>query len=121
MHHITDDAELVKVASSSLSTKGLFESNLFLRQVGSSKSFRIGTYLHVVNVVAVPGSAEELIAKSQDQDVLDHLLAQVVVDSEDLILGPVRCKRSLELSRAAKILAKRLLYLFSNRLLAFTR
>jgi hypothetical protein len=47
------------------------------------------TYLNVVDVVTVPVGAEEFIAKSENQDVLDHLLTKVVVNTEDLLLLPV--------------------------------
>jgi hypothetical protein len=56
------------------------------------------TDLHVVDMVPVPSSTKELVAESQDQDVLDHLLTQVVVNAEDLVLGPVRGERTLKLS-----------------------
>ena len=49
-------------------------------------------------MVAVPGGTEELVAESQDEDVLDHLLAEIMVDSEDLVLDPVRRQRLLQLS-----------------------
>lgn len=71
-------------------------------------------YLHVVDVVSVPGGTEELVTKSKNQDVLDHLLAQVVVNAEDLVLRPVGRKRFLEVSRALEVLAKRLLDLLST-------
>lgn len=60
-------------------------------------------------MVPVPGSAKELVSESQNEDVLDHLLAQVVVNSENLVLNPVGGKRALELSGAGKIFSKRLL------------
>jgi hypothetical protein len=56
------------------------------------------TYLYVVDVVSVPSSAKELVAEPENQDVLDHLLAQVMVNAEDLVLGPVRAQCLLELS-----------------------
>ena len=62
-------------------------------------------------MVPVPSGAEELVSKSQDEDVLDHLLAQVVVDAEDLILDPVRGKCPLEFTRTSKVFAERLLNL----------
>jgi hypothetical protein len=40
-------------------------------------------------VLAVPGSAKELVAETKDKNVLDHFLAQVVVDAENLLLLPV--------------------------------
>jgi hypothetical protein len=41
-------------------------------------------------VVSVPCSAEERVSKSEDQNILDHLLAKVVVNSEQLLLVPIR-------------------------------
>ena len=67
------------------------------------------TYLDVVDVVAVPVGAEELVAKSKDQDVLDHLLTKVVVNTEDLLFLPVRLQSVLEFSGASKVLTERLL------------
>jgi hypothetical protein len=50
-------------------------------------------------VVPVPGGAEELVAESEDEDVLDHLLAEVVVDTEDLLLLPVGAEGAVKLTR----------------------
>lgn len=52
-------------------------------------------YLHIIDVVAVPRGAKEFITETQDQDVLDHLFAKIVIDTEDLILLPVRFQCSL--------------------------
>jgi hypothetical protein len=60
-------------------------------------------------VVPVPRGAKELVSKSKNEDVLDHFLAQVVVNSEDLVFDPVGRKRALKLSGAGKIFAERLL------------
>jgi hypothetical protein len=70
-------------------------------------------YLHVVDMVSVPGCAKELVAESEDEDVLDHLLTKVVINTVELILVPVRGKRALKLSGAREIFAKRLLDLFA--------
>lgn len=51
-------------------------------------------------MVTVPGSVEELVAKAHDEDVLDHLLTQVVVDTEDLLFLPVGLEGLLEVARA---------------------
>lgn len=40
-------------------------------------------------MVAIPSSAEELVSESKNQDVLNHFLTQVVVNSENLLLLPV--------------------------------
>jgi hypothetical protein len=65
-------------------------------------------------VVPVPCGAKELVTESQDEDVLDHLLAQVVINTVELVLVPIRCKRALELARAGEILSKWLLDLVSH-------
>ena len=59
--------------------------------------------------MAVPGGVEELVTKAHDEDVLDHLLAQVVVDTEDLLLLPVGLESFLKVARAVKVLSERLL------------
>jgi hypothetical protein len=42
--------------------------------------------LHVGDVVAVPDRLENRVGEPQHQDVLNRLLAEVVVDPEDLLL-----------------------------------
>lgn len=58
------------------------------------------TYLNIIDVMAVPGSVEELVSKAEDEDVLDHLLSEIVVNTEDLVLLPVGLEGLLEVSRA---------------------
>ena len=70
------------------------------------------SYLNVVDVVTVPGGIEELVAKAHDEDVLDHLLTQVVVDTKDLLFLPVRLEGFLEFTRALQVFSKWLLNLF---------
>jgi hypothetical protein len=92
LHHISDDSEFVKVSASALRPKWFLEGDL-----------------NTVDVVSIPGRTEELISEAEDEDVLDHLFSEVVVDTEDLLLFPVRLKRLLQFSRASKILSKWLL------------
>jgi hypothetical protein len=94
LHDITDDAELIEVASAALSAERLLKCDL-----------------DVVDVVTVPRGVEELVAESQDENVLDHLLTEVVVNTEDLLLLPVRIQSLLQIAGALKILAERLLNL----------
>ena len=42
--------------------------------------------LNVVDVTAIPDRLEDAVGEAEDQDVLDGLLAQVMVDAEDLPL-----------------------------------
>jgi hypothetical protein len=81
LHDIANDAKFVKVAPTAFRAEGLFEGNLY-----------------AVDVVAVPCGTKEFVAESENQQVFDHLLAKVVVDTEDLLLGPVRLQRLLQLS-----------------------
>ena len=46
-----------------------------------------GRDLHVVDVVAVPDRLEDAVGEPQHQDVLHGLLAEVMVDAIDLMLG----------------------------------
>jgi hypothetical protein len=41
-------------------------------------------------MMTVPSGVEEFITKSENQDVFDHLFAQVMVDAKDLLFIPVR-------------------------------
>lgn len=66
-------------------------------------------------MVAVPCSVEELVAESEDEDVLDHLLTKIVVDTEDLFLLPVGGQGLLKIARARKILTEWLLDLLRGK------
>lgn len=96
LHDIANDAKVVKIPSSPFRAERLFECNL-----------------NVINVVAVPGGPKEFVAKSKDQQVLDHLLAQVVVDTENLLFPPVGLECLLEIPGTLKVLAKRFLDLIT--------
>lgn len=62
-------------------------------------------------MVTVPCGVEELVSEPQDEDVLDHLLTKVVIDTEDLLLLPVGVQSLLKVAGALQILAERLLNL----------
>jgi len=76
--------------------------------------YSLQTYLNVVDVVTVPGGVEELVAKAHDENVLDHLLTQVVVDTEDLLFLPVGLKGLLEVARTLQVLTEGLLNLLET-------
>ena len=48
-----------------------------------------GGDLHVIDVAAVPDRLEHPVAEPEHQQVLDGLLAEVVIDAEDLLLVEV--------------------------------
>lgn len=64
--------------------------------------------------MTVPGGVEKLVSKAHDEDVLDHLLAQVVVDTEDLLFLPVGLEGLLEVARALQVLTEGLLDLLET-------
>jgi hypothetical protein len=97
LHDIADDAKLIEVTTAALGAKGLFEDNL-----------------HAGNVMSAPVGAKELVSESEDEQVLDHLLTKVVVDTVDFFLFPIWLERSLKLSRAFKVFAKGLLNLYES-------
>lgn len=67
------------------------------------------TNLNIINVVPVPGSTEKLVTESEDEQVLDHFLAEVVVDTENFFLSPIRLECFLKFSGTLEILPKWLL------------
>jgi hypothetical protein len=72
LHDVPDDAELVEVAAAALGPEGFLESDD-----------------HGGDVVAVPGRPEQAVAEPDGHQVLDHLLAQVVVNAIKLLLSEV--------------------------------
>mmetsp|Transcript_8867 Transcript_8867/g.21925 ORF Transcript_8867/g.21925 Transcript_8867/m.21925 type:complete len:358 (-) Transcript_8867:2504-3577(-) len=66
---VADDAVLVKVAATPLGAKVLTENDL-----------------HVADVLARPQRLKHEVGEAQHRQVLDQLLAQVVVDAVDLLL-----------------------------------
>ena len=67
LHDIAHDTKLVKITATSLGTDLFLEGDLDVR-----------------DMVAIPARSKDLVRESQDHDVLDHFLAQVVIDTVDL-------------------------------------
>ncbi len=65
--------------------------------------------LHVVDVGAVPDRFEQPVGEAEGQDVECRLLAEEVVDAEDLVLGERRMECRVERPCAAEVGAERLL------------
>ena len=72
LHDVSDDTDFIEIPTSTLSSEGLLEG-----------------HLHVIDMVSVPGSTQEGIAESQNQNILHHLFAKVVIDSIELLFRPV--------------------------------
>ena len=67
LHDISDDAIVVEVATTTIHTKGLFEHDL-----------------DIVDVLSVPDCAENQVGEASDEEVLDHFLSEIMVDSLDV-------------------------------------
>ena len=65
--------------------------------------------LNVVDVVRVPDRIEQLIREAQSQNVLDGFLTEVVVDTEDRVLGEHLVDDGVQFASALEVVAERLL------------
>ena len=65
--------------------------------------------LDVVDVATVPEGLEDRVGETQDEEILDGLLAEVVVDAEDLRLAEVAGGDGVEVDGGIEVLAERLL------------
>ena len=65
--------------------------------------------LEVIDGFAVPEPLEDGVREPEHQDVLHRLLAQVMVDAEDLLLAGVAGQLPVQLARRFQIVAERLL------------
>ena len=66
--------------------------------------------LHVVDEIAVPDRLKEAIGEAEGEDVLRRLLAEEMVDAEDLVLGEDRVQLSVQRLGAFEIRAERLFH-----------
>lgn len=64
------------------------------------------THLNVVDMITVPHSAKHRIPKSKGYEILDHLLAEIMVDAKDLVFFPIRCQFLMQVNRAFEIPAE---------------
>ena len=63
----------------------------------------------MVDELAVPDRLEDAVREPQREHVLDRLLAEVVVDAEDLALLEVLLQLRVQLARRGEVVAERLL------------
>ncbi len=92
LHDVAYDAELVEVAAASLSAERLLECE----SDGGDR-------------VPVPQLLHDLVGEAQHDYVLDHFLAEVVVDAVDLLLGEEGCDVFGEGVGRVEVFAERLL------------
>jgi hypothetical protein len=65
--------------------------------------------LHVVDVLAVPERLEHAVGEAKDEQVLNRLLAEVVIDAEHLRFTEDLGDGVVELARAVEVAPERLL------------
>ena len=92
LHHVAQRAGLLVVAGA--------RADAFLLGHGD---------LHVVDVLLVEQRLEDAVGEAQHQDVLDRLLAEIVIDAVDLPLVEDRGDGVVDGPRARQIVADRLL------------
>src|SRR5579864_7297300 len=66
--------------------------------------------LNVVDEVAVPDRLEQSVCEAEGEDVLNRLLAQKVIDAEDLLLRKYLMQTLIEIDGTRKVRAERLLH-----------
>ena len=63
----------------------------------------------MLHVAVVPERLEDPVSQTEDEDVLDRLLSEVVIDAVDLPLGKDRVHEGVQLARALEVAPERLL------------
>ncbi len=92
LHHVAHGAGTVVVGAASLDADRFGDGDL-----------------HVVDVRAVPHRLEHRVGETKRQQVLHRLLAEIVVDAEDVILAEHRADGVVDRVGARAVLAERLL------------
>ena len=64
--------------------------------------------LHMIDVVAVPERLEDAIAKTEDQEILHGVFAEIVVDAIDLLLFKDVMDNFVEFPCGGEVTAERL-------------
>lgn len=81
LENITNDAEFVEITSPTLGAERLLEGNL-----------------HVADRIFIPSGRHRDICKTEHKQVLHHLFAEIMVDTERFVLGPVLLERREQLA-----------------------
>ena len=65
--------------------------------------------MDIIDILPGPVGAHEQVTEPKHKQVLDHLFPEIMVNTENLVLLPVRLQGSLQFARALQILAEGLL------------
>ncbi len=93
LQHVADHTSLIVVATASF----------------NPDRFR-GRDLDMVDIVAIPERFKDTVNETQHKEVLNRLLAQVMIDAIDLLLGKYLVDILIQLLRRLEIPSERLLY-----------
>src|ERR1700685_1158063 len=96
LHHVANRAYLLVESAASLHTEVLGHRDL-----------------DVLNVFAIPDRLEKRVGKTEVQNVLHGLLAQIVIDAKNRGFIEYRVQGAIERLSAVQIPAKRLLHDYS--------
>ena len=65
-----------------------------------------GGDLNVIDIVPVPDGLEDAVGEAEDEDVLHRLLAQVMIDAEDLFFGEYTVHFIVQRARRGQVMAE---------------
>ena len=103
--HEAEDLEQVRDHHVAIRAGGFVERRAF------AEAQRLGHVdLHVIDEVAVPDGLEQAIGEAKREDVLRRLLAEEMIDAEDLLLVEHFVQLGVELHGAREIRAEWLLH-----------
>ena len=91
LHHIAHDTVLVEIAATAFNADRFSPGNL-----------------DALDVFTAPQGFKDAVGETQNHQVLDHFLPQIVVDSEDLVLGEDQPELTYELVRRGAVMPERL-------------
>lgn len=91
LQDISNNAELVKVTTPTLSSEGLLKRDL-----------------DIVDVVLIPSGTHRDVGETQDEHVLHHFFSEIVVNPERFVLCPVLLDGPNELSARLGVFTERL-------------
>src|SRR5450432_133768 len=93
LHHIANSARFFVVAATTLQAQILRDGDLYM-----------------VHIPSIPYGFKDAICQAEDQDILDRLFAEVMVDTEYLLLAEDLADLTVQFSRGSKVMAEWLFY-----------
>ncbi len=89
LHHVAQRARLLIEGATRLDAEGFGHRDL-----------------HVIDVIAIPQRLKDAVGEAEDEQILHRLLAEIVIDAEDLALMKDGIDAGVELARRGQIAAE---------------